>query len=521
MIFRSPYPDIDVPDVALHHFVLADAAARGERPALIEGPSGRTLSYAQLAAGMPRVAAGLAARGLKPGDVLALFAPNLPEYALAFYGALAAGAVVSPVSSLATVDDVTFQLRDAGARMLVTVPAFLDRARPAAERLGIEHLFVLGEAGDATPFATLLASDAPAPRPIIQPARDLAVLPYSSGTTGFPKGVLLTHRNLVANLMQTGVALHAMAQERIIAVLPFFHIYGLEVVLNLGLWRGSTLVTMPRFELEPFLDLLQRYAVSYAFVAPPVVLALARHEAVDRYNLSGLRGVFSGAAPLDAALQDACAQRMGCRVAQGYGLTEASPVTHATSDAPGRNRAGTIGELLPNTECRIVDVASGVELGPDQDGELLIRGPQVMRGYLNNPEATAATLDAAGWLHTGDIGHADRDGFFCITDRLKELIKYKGFQVPPAELEAVLRTHPAVADAAVIPIPDCEAGEVPKALVVLKGAVSPEDLMAYVAERVAPYKRLHAVETIDAIPKSPAGKILRRVLRDRERVARV
>jgi acyl-CoA synthetase (AMP-forming)/AMP-acid ligase II len=227
-----------------------------------------------------------------------------------------------------------------------------------------------------------------------------------------------------------------------------------------------------------------------------------------------------GAAPLEADLETACARRLGCGFIQGYGLTEASPVTHANSDEPGKCKPGTVGPLVPNTECRIVDAATGADLGPDEDGELLIRGPQVMAGYLNNPEATAATLDADGWLHTGDIGRVDRDGYFTIVDRLKELIKYKGFQVPPAELEAVLRGHPAVADAAVVPLADRECGEVPKAFVVLRGDVSAADLMAYVAERVAPYKRIRALEIIDAIPKSPSGKILRRVLKERGQAVR-
>ena len=313
---------------------------------------------------------------------------------------------------------------------------------------------------------------------------------------------------------------HITEQDRIVAVLPFFHIYGMQVVLNLSLWHGATLVTLPKFELEPFLGLLQQYRITRAFVVPPLVLALAKHPAVDGYDLSSLRFMFSGAAPLDAALETACTRRLGCGVTQGYGLTEASPVTHATSDEPGKAKPGTIGTLLPNTECRIVDPVSGTDLGPCEDGEILVRGPQVMRGYLNNREATAATLDPAGWLHTGDIGRVDADGYFTIVDRLKELIKYKGFQVPPAELEALLRTHPAVADAAVVPLQDAECGEVPKAFVVLKGDVSPSDLMAYVAERVAPYKKLRAVEMIDAIPRSPSGKILRRLLKQREPILR-
>src|SRR5437773_1019057 len=410
MIFRSPYPDVRVPDVALHRFVLAGAVERADQPALIDGPSGRALTYGQLAAGVERLAAGLTARGFRRGDVLALFMPNLPEFALAFHGTLAAGGVVTTVNSLATVQDAEYQLRNAGARFLVTVAPFLDRAAPAAAQVGIEQLFVVGEARGVTPFGALFDAGGSAPTAQPAAARDLAVLPYSSGTTGFPKGVMLTHRNLVANLIQTATVHHVVAADRIIAVLPFFHIYGMQVVMNLALWQ--------------------------------------------------------------------------------------------------------------DTECRVVDPASGSDLGPGEDGELWMRGPQVMAGYLNNPEATAATLDAAGWLHTGDIGHADPDGYFTIVDRLKELIKYKGFQVPPAELEAMLRTHPAVADAAVIPIPDEECGEVPKAFVVLRRAVPPEALLAYVAERVAPYKKIRAVEVVDAIPRSPSGKILRRVLKRHERAVR-
>jgi acyl-CoA synthetase (AMP-forming)/AMP-acid ligase II len=489
------------------------------RPPRISTATSRGSSSA-LAAGVARVAAGLAARGFRPGDVLGVFMPNAPEFALAFHGTLAAGGVVTTINSLCTVQDAAFQLRDARARFLVTVPPFMDRAGPVAQQLGIE-VFVLGSAQGATPFAALLEHELPAPQVSIHPATDLAALPYSSGTTGFPKGVMLTHRNLVANLLQTDSAHSLEEQDRVMAVLPFFHIYGMQVVLNLALWRGATLVTMPKFDLEPFLAALERYRITRAFVVPPLVLALAKHPAVDGYDLSSLRGMMSGAAPLDAALETACVRRVGCRLIQGYGLTEASPVTHANPDDPGKIKPGTVGPLLPGTECRIVDAATGADLDVAKDGELLIRGPQVMRGYLNNPEATAATLDAGGWLHTGDIGHVDADGYFTIVDRLKELIKYKGFQVAPAELEALLCTHPAVADAAVIPIPDDECGEVPKAFVVLKGETSPAALIAYVAEHVAPYKKVRVIELIDAIPKSPSGKILRRLLKERERAAAV
>jgi len=515
MIFRSRHADVHIPSVPLHQLVLEHARARGDKPALIDGPSGRTLTYAALAAGVERVAAGLAARGFRKGDVLALWAPNLPEFALVFFGTTAAGGIVTTLSPLATEDDATVQLANAGARILVTVAAFLDRALPAARRSGVAEVFVIDQAADGTPFAVLLDHDAPAPSVSIDPAHDICVLPYSSGTTGLCKGVMLTHRNLVANLCQTVVAWQATADDRSIAMLPFFHIYGMVVVLGLSLWKGATLVTMPRFDLELFLGHVERHRINRVCVAPPVVLALAKHPSITGFDLSSLTKLMSGAAPLDAELQNACQERIGCLLVQGYGMTEASPVTHATSEEPGMSRPGMVGELVPNTECRIVDVATGQDLGPGQDGELWIRGPQVMKGYHNNPDATTATIDAGGWLHTGDIGHADADGYFRVVDRLKELIKYKAWQVPPAELEAVLLTHPAVADAAVIGVPDNEAGELPKAFVVRKADVSAEELMAFVAAKVAPYKKVRAVEFIDAIPKSPSGKILRRLLKAR------
>jgi acyl-CoA synthetase (AMP-forming)/AMP-acid ligase II len=301
--------------------------------------------------------------------------------------------------------------------------------------------------------------------------------------------------------------------------MPFFHIYGMVVVMGTHLSCGTSLVTMPKFELAAFLQLLQSYRITHTCVAPPVIVALANHPGLGELDLSHLRTLFSGAAPMDAALQETCAARLGCEIHQGYGMTEASPVTHLTSAEPGRNRPGTVGQLAPNTECRIVDVETGADTPVGTAGELLVRGPQVMRGYLNEPAATAATLDADGWLHTGDIGRVDADGYFTIVDRLKELIKYKGYQVPPAELEALLLTHPAVSDAAVIGVPDANTGEFPKAFVVLKEDVAGEALMEFVAGRVAPYKRIREVEVIDAIPKSPSGKILRRLLKAREQSA--
>jgi acyl-CoA synthetase (AMP-forming)/AMP-acid ligase II len=518
-IVTSPHPDIQIPDVPLHELVLADAGRRADASALVDGPSGRTLTYGQLAGGVRRVAAGLAARGLGKGDVFAIHSPNLPEYALAFYGVCAAGGVNTTISPLYTVDELTFQLRDAGARFLLTVPPFLDRALAAAGAAGVEEVFVLGEAEGATPFSSLLTAGDTPPAVEFDTATDLVSLPYSSGTTGLPKGVMLTHRNLVANLAQCRPVLVSREGDRLIAVLPFFHIYGQVVLMAAALWQGATLVTMPRFDLEDFLRILQEQHITQGYLVPPIVLALAKHPMVDKYDLSPLRFIMSGAAPLDADLELACAGRLDCDVMQGWGLTETSPVLTTNAGAPLGVRHGSVGVLLPNTELRVVDPATGADVGRNDDGELVARGPQVMKGYLNSPQATADMLDPDGWLHTGDLGHVDDDGYVYVVDRVKELIKYKGLQVAPAELEAVLLAHPAVADVAVVPSPDEEAGEVPKAFVVARTPLEPEEVMAFVAERVAPYKRLRRVEFVDEIPKSLSGKILRRVLIERDRAA--
>jgi len=300
-------------------------------------------------------------------------------------------------------------------------------------------------------------------------------------------------------------------------VLPLFHIYGLVVVLNMGLHLGATIVTMPRFDLDQFLGLIQKYRVTLSHIVPPIVLKLAKDPIIERYDLSSLKMIFSGAAPLGVELSRELIQRIGCSIRQGYGLTETSPVTHSSPADPVKMKLGSVGPAAPNTECKLLDPATGEELGVSDEGEICVRGPQVMKGYLNNPEATARTIDKDQWLHTGDIGYADEDGHFYIVDRVKELIKYKGFQVPPAELEAVLLTHSAVADAAVIPCRDDESGEIPKAFVVLKGEATADQLMEFVAERVAPYKKIRALEFIDQIPKSLSGKILRRVLVEEER----
>jgi acyl-CoA synthetase (AMP-forming)/AMP-acid ligase II len=521
-MLRSPFPDVEIPEVSFTDFVLARAAQRGDEPALIDGPSGRTISYTQLASSVRMLAAGLAERGFVKGDVMAHFAPNLPEYAVAFHGVATAGGINTTANPLLTVEELAAQLRDSHARMLITIPELIDKASAAARQAGIEEIFVYGEASGATPFTSLLRPGRECSQVPVDPAVDLIALPYSSGTTGLHKGVMLTHRNLVANICQcTHPAVspktdEEFMQERAIAVLPFFHIYGLVVLMNIPLFRGATVVTLPRFDLGEFLRVIQDYRITRAWVVPPIVLAMAKHPLVDQYDVSSLEFMNSGAAPLSAELEVACGERLGCRMQQGYGMTETSPTTHWVTDNLAGSMPGAIGPAVPNTQCRIVDVVTEQDVGSGEPGELLIRGPQVMKGYLGNPEATAHTIDSDGWLHTGDVARLDESGELRIVDRMKELIKYKGYQVAPAELEALLLTHPAIADAAVIPLPDEEAGEVPKAFVVTDGSITREDVAQFVAERVAPYKKVRAVEIVEEIPKSPSGKILRRVLIERE-----
>ena len=513
IVYRSPMPDIDIPDVPVTEFVMRWAERDPERLALVDGPTGRSYTYGQLAMFINCLAGGLASRGLGPGDTIAIMAPNLPEYAIAFHGAAVAGVAISTINPTYTAEEVRFQLRDSGAKILITIGMFVDTAKGAVQGTDVTDIYVIGDAPEGTLPVTSLFGE-----PTTQVAVDLAdhvmVLPYSSGTTGLPKGVMLTHRNLVANLCQIEGGLAVEDGEVALAVLPFFHIYGMQVLMNGLLAQGVTIVTVPRFDLEQVLGLIQDKKVTRFFAVPPIVLALAKHPLVDSYDLSSLRQVFSGAAPLSAELALEAGARINCEVVQGYGMTEMSPVSHLTP--PGQFKAGTSGITVPNAECRIVDPETGEDRGVGERGELWVRGPMVMKGYLNNPEATAATIDADGWLHTGDVAIIDDDGHMTVVDRVKELIKYKGFQVAPAELEALLLTHPAVADAAVIGVLDDEAGEIPKAFIVLKPGqeLTAAEVTDFTAQHVATYKVIHEVAFVEAIPKSASGKILRRILRD-------
>ena len=515
MIFRSPHPDVSIPNQSLTDFVLGAERGKAEDAALVEGDTGRVVSYGELREQVRRVAAGLAELGIRKGDVVALCSANSPEFAIVFHAVARLGAILTPMNPANTARELAHQLTDANARLLVSTAALADKARAAIDESSRAIVLITTDEAPGVQSLASIARDADPPPVNIDPATDVVVLPYSSGTTGLPKGVMLTHRNLVANLLQTD-AVESPDLRALVGVLPFFHIYGMVVILNFGLMRGATVVTLPRFELEPFLKVLQDWPIALAQIVPPIAVALAKHPAVDQYDLRHLKTMFCAAAPLSAALAEAVSQRLSITIKQGYGMTEASPVTHYT-DYRSPPRAGTVGRLVPLTECRIVDVESERDSAAGQAGEVWIRGPQVMKGYLNNPEATARTLDGQGWLRTGDIGTVDGEGFLTIVDRLKELIKVKGYQVAPAELEALLLQHPRIADVAVIPVADDECGEVPKAIVVSRGDLTADEVIAFVHQQVAHYKRVRHVGFTDAIPKSASGKILRRILVDRER----
>ncbi len=514
IIHSSPLPNVELPTTSVTEYVMRKADELADQIAMVDGVTGRQWSFGELNEHIHRLAGGLVAAGFAKGDTVALMAPNMPEYTITFHGVATAAGIVTTVNPAYTADEIRHQLHDSGATMMVTIAAALENATAAIEGTDVTEIVVIGGAEGHRSLEDLYG-EAIEQVPV-DPHQDVVVLPYSSGTTGLPKGVMLTHFNLAANLAQGDHALvYDDGHEAAIAALPFFHIYGMQVLMNGLLANGVMVVTMPRFDLVQALELIQEHKVTRFFAVPPMVLALAKHPIIDNYDLSSLKVVFSGAAPLGAELATEAAERIDCEVVQGYGMTELSPISHATP--PGNFRAGSSGVTVSNTQCRIVD-AEGEDQGPNERGELWVKGPQVMLGYLNNPEATAATIDEDGWLHTGDVAIIDDEGHTFIVDRVKELIKFKGFQVPPAELEALLLTHDQIADAAVIGIPDDEAGELPKAFVTLQAGaeLSAEEVQEFVKGQVASYKQIRLVEFIDEIPKSASGKILRRFLRDKD-----
>ena len=513
-IFKSALEDIEIKDVSLTEIVFQGLENRQDDVVITDGVTGEELTAGQLMKNIKSLAGGLTENGRGHGHTVAIMAPNCPEYATLIHGVAWCGGTFTTINPTYTAHEVRHQLNDAGAGTLVVVPALVPLAKEAIEGTGVTRIVSIGEADGAMPLADLMGPEMPNQFPVDLDEHVVA-LPYSSGTTGLPKGVMLTHRGLAVNIDQVAQFNYVQPGDSTPAFLPFFHIFGLAIVINVVLNQGGRYITMPRFDLEMYLRIIQEHKPRVLWMVPPVALALAKHPMVDEFDVSSVKQIFSAAAPMGPELSDAVAARMGCACSQGYGMTELSPVSHVTPlESP---KTGSCGVTLSNTQCRIVDSETGEDMDVDQLGELWIKGPQVMKGYLNNPEATANTIDSDGWMKTGDVASFDADGHMYIRDRLKELIKYKGFQVAPAEVEAILIDSPMIADAAVIGRPDDEAGEVPVAFVVAAPDQSPtlEQIQAHVAEHLSHYKQIHQVTFVDEIPKSPSGKILRRFLRER------
>ncbi|KAI9590853.1 hypothetical protein BDF19DRAFT_461006 [Syncephalis fuscata] len=539
MVYRSPVPDAYIPDQSIYQFLFEQPSSSVVKntPLFIDGTTGISYSFSDLRHLTRRFAGALKEHfHVQHGQVLALFSPNSIDYPVAAFGTLAAGLAVTTVSASSTADEFAFQLKDSFASFIVADYSVLDIAKKAADQVGISHQHIIVSGilegpGRLAPYQghqtlhSLLATASEAAPVYIAPSeasKQTAYLCYSSGTTGRPKGVELTHKNILANVCQYSAfeSEHwkQLASDDVLAgFLPFYHIYGLTVLVHVSINRRAPVVVMRRFQLEEFLKLVERYKITLAYVAPPVCLGLAKDPLVDKYDLTSLREVISGAAPLGSDLAAAVKNRLNVIVRQAYGMSETSPIilvqnaNHVTD--------GSVGRLLPNMVAKIVD-EYGNEVLDDSPGELCVQGPNVMKGYLNNPNATSDMIDADGFLYTGDVVQINEDGDFFVVDRKKELIKYKGYQVAPAELEAILQTHEAIADAAVIPVTSEElATELPRAYIAIKethrDSITIHEVTEYVAQRVAPHKQLRGgVEFIDVVPRSAAGKILRKLLRN-------
>ncbi|KAK4269548.1 hypothetical protein QN277_022691 [Acacia crassicarpa] len=520
-IFRSKLPDIYIPKhLPLHSYCFENLAEFGSRPCLINAPTGDIYTYYDVELTARRVASGLNKFGVGQGDVIMVLLPNSPEFVFSFLGASFRGAMTTAANPFFTAAEVAKQAKASKAKLIVTQSNFFEKVKD----IDVKLIFVDSPPDGHSHFSELSQADEKDIPEVEINTDDAVALPYSSGTTGLPKGVMLTHKGLVTSIAQQvdgeNPNLYFHHEDVILCVLPLFHIYSLNSVLLCGLRAKAAIMLMPKFEINALLGLIQKYKVSIAPVVPPIVLAISKSPDIDKYDLSSVRVLKSGGAPLSKELEDSVRAKFPkARLGQGYGMTEAGPVltmSLAFAKEPMEVKAGACGTVVRNAEMKIVDPDTSHSLPRGHPGEICIRGDQIMKGYLNDPEATKRTIDEEGWLHTGDIGYIDEDDELFIVDRLKELIKYKGFQVAPAELEALLLSHPHISDAAVVPMKDEAAGEVPVAFVVRSNGhtqTTEDDIKQFVSKQVVFYKRISRVFFIDAIPKSPSGKILRKDLR--------
>ncbi|KAG0592903.1 hypothetical protein KC19_1G289200 [Ceratodon purpureus] len=532
IIFRSPLPynPIVVPPtgLTLHSYVMHNIENYLDRVALVDTSDGRQYTYGQVQHLVKSVASGLWNRyGIRKGDVVLVVLPNIAEFFIFVLGVFSIGAIYSGSNPAAHESEIREQASNSGAKLVITDL----KTYTKVEALGVPVVVVgpgVVPEGSHSHLSLFEADGSQAPEVEIS-EHDVCALPYSSGTTGVCKGVMITHRNVIANLSQTlGELERAYAQGLIpdgeehvvLGLMPFFHIYGICGICCASMRLKGKVVVMARYNLQDFLAILLKHGVTFAPIVPPILLQLVKTDLNFDPSKLKLKSVLTAAAPLGIELQRAFEAKFpGVEVHQAYGLTEYSCVTIShcdPSNGRGPSKPGSVGFLLPGLELKFRDPSTGLSLPANTPGEICVRGESTMKGYFKNPAATAETIDSEGWLHTGDVGYIDDDGDIFIVERMKELIKYKGFQVPPAELEAILISHPAIADAGVIPIPDEEAGEIPAACVVLKPDcfISPAEIQAFVASKVSTYKQVRHVEFLASIPKSSAGKILRRVLKE-------
>jgi 4-coumarate--CoA ligase len=532
-IVSSPYPSIDEgPFPPFKEFLTQNWTDRlRQKVAITDGSTGMQRTFDQYDRFSQNIAAALLYDfAVKEESTVALFSPNHVDYLPISLAVSLTGAKLTTINPLYTRQELSTVLQRSRSSILIVHHSCLNVAMLSVpECPEIQHVIVMTDDNhDAIPQGTENLENLKVSHVnggVTQTLHNIHrktkthpyLLPYSSGTTGLPKGVCLSHHNIVSNLLQIGVVedLGFPQSHTLISPLPMFHIYAFTVAVLYCAWKGQELITMSgRFDLERFCQILEERKPERAHLVPPIVLALAKSPVVDKYDCSSLRQIVSAAAPLGSNVEQAVRDRLGCEVKQAWGMSELAPLGTLNSDS--NSKPGSVGPLCPSTFAKVVD-AEGKSLPANEDGELLVKGPQVMMGYLDDPEKTKECLSDTGWLCTGDICHYDKDGYFYITDRLKELIKVRGYPVAPAELESILLTHPDIDDAAVIPIPNEASGELPRAYIVLKGGASTtvEAIQIWINERVAPFKRLKGgIIFTSAIPKSASGKILRRILRD-------
>lgn len=526
IIFRSKLPDIYIPDhLPLHSYCFENISKFSSRPCVIDGATGDIYTYADVELTARRVGAGLHKMGIKQGEVIMLLLQNCTEFVFAFLGASYIGATSTTANPFYMPAEIEKQAKASKCRLIITQACYSEKAMSFAEENDVKVMCIDTPPEGCLHFSELTnADEADLPTVKINPD-DVVALPYSSGTTGLPKGVMLTHRGQVTSVAQQvdgdNPNLYFHSEDVILCVLPLFHVYSLNSVLLCALRVGAAILIMQKFEIIKLLELINKYKVTIAPFVPPIVLAIAKSPVVDEYDLSSIRTVMSGAAPMGKELEDTVRAKLpNAKLGQGYGMTEAGPVLAmclAFAKEPFEIKSGSCGTVVRNAQMKILDPDTGVSLPRNQPGEICIRGHQIMKGYLNDPEATERTIDKEGWLHTGDIGYIDDDDELFIVDRLKELIKYKGFQVAPAELEAMLIAHPYVSDAAVVSMKDEAAGEVPVAFIVRSNGskITEDEIKQYISKQVVFYKRIYRVFFVETIPKAPSGKILRKDLRAR------